>query len=308
MSARDQRRFFSFLQKIRDFFNERGFLDCPSPPVVENPGVEVHLHPLRIQSVHGDKPPGGYLHTSPEFAMKSLLAEGLDNIFTLSYVFRDEPESPLHRFQFLMLEWYRRNTYYTDLIDDCADLLSHLQGKAVVIERATMDEIFRQVLGFNITDFLDVTEIKTLIARDFRDIHLDTGADYGWDDYFFLLFLNRIEPILSHYPYLALYEYPAPLCALATIKKDDPKVCERFELYVGGVEVANAFNELEDGETQRGRLLRQSRRKRELYGYGLPEARVLLDALAKGLGGASGIALGAERLYGSLTGDHPFWD
>ena len=305
---RDQRRFFAYLQDIRDFFNREGFLDCPTPPVVAHPGAEVHLHPFRLHRAHGDQTAGGYLHTSPEFAMKALLAEGLGDIFTLSYAFRDEPQAPLHRAQFLLLEWYRRGAHYHRLMDDCARLLSLLKGGEVTIEKATVDDIFADVLGFNITDFLDENELRALIAKDFKDIHLDGRASYDWDDYFFLVFTNRIEPVLRRHPYLILYEYPAPLCALATIKQDNPKVCERFELYVGGVEVANAFNELEDLEEQRRRFAHQALRKKELYGYELPEAKVLFDALAKGIGGASGVALGVERLYGELFQDHPFWD
>src|SRR5687767_3032706 len=109
---------FHLQQAIRDFFLERGFMDVLTPPMVPNPGMETHIHPFRVWSERGRAPTPFYLHTSPEFCMKELLSEGMERIFTLSYCFRDEPSSPIHRPQFLMLEWYRANARYETIMDD----------------------------------------------------------------------------------------------------------------------------------------------------------------------------------------------
>src|SRR5688500_2752905 len=112
---------FEFIQIIRNYFMEQGFLDVLTPPAVENPGMEVHIHPFQLHSVRSQTNVPLYLHTSPEFCMKELLAdekEQLDNIFSLSYCFRDEPDSPIHRSQFIMLEWYRKNERYEKIMQD----------------------------------------------------------------------------------------------------------------------------------------------------------------------------------------------
>ena len=305
---RDHRHFFTYLQKIRSFFVERDFLDCLTPPAVLNPGVEVHLHPLQLYSPHHKHFQQIYLHTSPEFYMKELLAEGLDRIFTISYCFRDEPKTPYHRFQFLMLEWYRKNVHYLDLAKDCEELLKAIKGKNIFIEKKTVDDVFLDILGFRVTDFLDKKELYKVIVADFKDIYLDSNSSYDWEDLFFHLFLHAIEPHLKEYSYLILYEYPMPMHALSKIKEDNPKVCERFELYINGIEMANAFGELDCFYEQEKRFLRQNKKKRELYNYELPYPTILLEALRKGIGSCSGIALGVERAYGELFGYPPFWD
>ena len=306
-SKRNHRHFFLFIQHIRDFFIKEHFLDCMTPPAVTHPGIETHLHSFGLYSHHRREQTKYHLHTSPEFHMKELLSEGLEKIFTLSYAFRDEPESPNHRFQFLMLEWYRRNGAYLKLAQDCENLIGHLKGERISFARKTMDGVFQDILHFNITDFLEKKELYRLITTDFRHLHLDNSYPYEWEDYFFLLFLNHIEPQLPSYPYLVIDEYPAPLCALSTIKKDNPKVCERFELYIKGIEIANASGELSDIREQRERI--DENRRERLYGYRYPPPSVLLNALEKGIGHSSGIALGVERLYGVLfDSPHPFWD
>ena len=305
---RDARHFFNYLQKIRNFFLDKDFLDCLTPPIVPNPGIETHIHPFQLYSPHKKTLLNTYLHTSPEFSMKALLSEGLEKIFTLSYSFRDEPQGMYHHYQFLMLEWYRKHSYYLKLAEDCQELLGILKQEEISIERKTVDTLFLDILKFRITDFLETTELLKLITTDFKDIHLDKKFRYDWEDLFFLLFLHCVEPQLKKYPYLILYEYPEPLHALSTVKKDNPKVCERFELYVNGIEIANAFNELDCLHEQKKRVHKQSKRKRELYHYELPSPCVLFNSLEKGLGPSGGIALGVERLYRELFGRFPFWD
>ncbi len=306
---------FHLIQAIRNFFLSEKFTDVLTPPMVSNPGMETHIHPFSVYSAHGDKKTGQYLHTSPEFHMKKLLAEGLEKIFTISYCFRDEPDSPIHRNQFLMLEWYRANERYEKIMDDCEDLfkytLAYLQDKKatpckkidqIKFERLTIQDLFQEYCQVDILQFLEKKELANLIQKDFKDVPLPETStdDLSWDDLYFLLFLNKIESRLEDRDFLILSEYPHHLSTLSTIKKEDPRVCERFELYVRGIELANCFNELTDLSIQKKRFEQQKEEKLKLYNYQLPEADMLYQALDNGFPASAGIALGVERLLKSL--------
>lgn len=311
------------IKSIRNYFEGEGFLDVMTPPMVKNPGMETHIHPFRvgraINSIYTD----WYLHTSPEFHMKELMANGFEDIFTITHAFRDEPNSDHHRPQFLMLEWYRKNAHYTKIMDDCENLfrfsLQYLNDKKIhtdpnlkniSYQRATIQEIFEETLKIDILNFLEKKDLKELIEKNFKDVPLPTmGEELSWDDYYFLLFLNKIEPQLTNYPYLLLYEFPHHLSALSTLKKDDPRVCERFEIYAKGVELCNCFNELTNLKIQKERFKFQKEEKEKLYGYSLSEPEVLYSAMEKGLPTSSGIALGIERLLMVLTEiENPFYN
>ncbi len=313
---------FDLLWAIRTFFNSRHFLDVLTPPLVENPGMETHIHPFQIGSALKTTFTPWYLHTSPEFHMKQLLSLGFKDIFTLSYAFRDEPEAPHHRPQFIMLEWYRIHQRYEQLMKDCEELFSYsLQFledknneintnlKNCVFERATIQNIFEEYAQIDILNFLEKKDLKQLIEKDFKDVPLPVmGEDLAWDDYYFLLFLNKIEPHLAHHPFLLLYEFPYHLSALSTLKKEDPRVCERFEIYANGIELCNCFNELTDLDQQKKRFNQQAIDKKILYGYELPPPEVLYQSLARKIPECSGIALGVERFLKVLTGiENPFW-
>jgi lysyl-tRNA synthetase class 2 len=174
------------------------------------------------------------------------------------------------------------------------------------LQKLTMQEIFLRELNVDILQYPDVTSIKQLLQQ-FPDVPVPS-LELAWDDYFFLLFLNKIEPKLKDYPLLLIYEFPASLSALSTLKPSDPRVCERFEVYINGVELCNCFNELTDLIEQRRRFEAQAKEKKSLYGYELPEPRQFYQALDKGLPPSSGIALGVERLLHSLFEvENPFF-
>lgn len=314
---------FQLIAALRQYFTEHQFIDVLTPPMVQNPGMETHIHPFQVSHARTLKLSPMYLNTSPEFHMKELLSLGFENIFTIGYSFRDEPRADHHRPQFLMLEWYRTKAHYTQIMKDCENLFAHClrfleaknintdpNFKNIKYERSTIQEIFLTMINLDILDFLDTKDLKEKIEKDFKDIPLPSqGEKLSWDDYYFLLFLNKIEPHLKHYPYLLLYEFPYHLSALSTLKKNDPRVCERFEIYSNGVELCNCFNELTDLDIQKKRFLQQSLEKNLLYQYTLPEPLVLYQAMQKGLPTSAGIALGVERFLKTLTGiDNPFWD
>jgi elongation factor P--(R)-beta-lysine ligase len=310
---------FELIQIIRNYFGEQGFLDVLTPPAVENPGMEVHIHPFQLHSVHKNTLKPLYLHTSPEFCMKDLLTEGMEKIFTMSYCFRDEPESPIHRPQFLMLEWYRKNARYESIMQDAEGLISYvieegtkrglptrkeMRGQKLI--KKTMQELFKEELGIDILDYLDVPSIKELLTK-FPDVPVP-AIELEWDDYFFLLYLNRIEPVITRYPILMITEFPAPLSALSTLKSSDPRVCERFEVYINGIELCNCFNELTDAREQRKRFALQNDLKKKLYHYSLPEPKSFYQTMDKGLPPSAGIALGVERLLHCLFEvENPFY-
>ena len=308
---------FELIQIIRNYFGEQGFLDVLTPPAVENPGMEVHIHPFQLHSVHKKELKPLYLHTSPEFCMKELLSEGFEKIFSLSYCFRDEPTSPIHRPQFLMLEWYRKNERYEQIMKDMEGLISFVleQGKKknfpmrfanVSMVKKTMQELFQEELKIDILNFLDVPSIKKLL-KQFPEVPVPE-MELEWDDYFFLLYLNCIEPKLSKYPVLMITEFPAPLSALSTLKTSDPRVCERFEVYINGIELCNCFNELTDPVEQKKRFAAQNELKKKLYGYELPEPKAFYRTMDKGFPPSAGIALGVERLLHSLFEiENPFY-
>ncbi len=284
--------------------------------------MEVHIHPFQLHSVKNQTQIPLYLHTSPEFCLKELLAdkeENLENIFSISYSFRDEPDSPIHRKQFIMLEWYRKNSRYEAIMSDMEKLIPYameegarknlplrkeLDGQTLVTK--TMKELFEEFLSVNILEYLTNDSIKTLL-KNFPDVPVP-ASECEWDDYFFLLYLNKIEPHLKRYPLLLVKEFPAPLAALSTLKESDPRVCERFEVYINGVELCNCFNELTDISEQKKRFSEQAVLKKRLYGYQLPEPSLFYRSLEKGLPPSAGVALGVDRLLSSLFDvENPFF-
>lgn len=299
---------FETIGTCRHFFNELGFLETPTPPMVTNPGMEAHLHPFQIKSLKDDQDLPLFLHTSPEFYMKELLSEGFEKIYNITWCFRDEPSSETHRNQFLMLEWYRANTHYSEILKDTLNLIEFAHSELsksgyptidkIDVHRKTVKELFEEYLKINILDLLEGRDLEEYILKNHPDLLKNKPEKpWPWEDYFFLLFLNKIEPHFKEFPCLVVDEFPAPLAALSTLKKMNPLVCERFEIYLQGIELCNCFNELTELTEQKVRMDLEAQKKKELYGYELPEPKVLYQALEKGLPPSSGIALGIERLF-----------
>ena len=297
---------------MRFFFQKENFLDVLTPPVVQNPGMETHIHPFRLWHEKDKKKSDLFLHTSPEFHMKELLAssEDFEKIFTINYAFRDEPISEIHRPQFLMLEWYRKNERYEKIMEDVKNLINfshnYLAKKSYPVKKeintfqeATVQDLFSEICHFDILEFLETKDLQRKIALDFKSVPLPQ-VQCAWDDYFFLIFLNLIEPTFKKIPFLLLKEFPAPLAALSTLKESDPRVCERFEVYLSGIELCNCFNEITDPVTLEKRFRDQQNEKQAIYGYQLPWASDFMEIMNRGYPKSSGVALGVERLLFSL--------
>ncbi|MCZ8375094.1 MAG: EF-P lysine aminoacylase EpmA [Beijerinckiaceae bacterium] len=299
---------------IRAYFDARDFLEVETGIVQVSPGNETHLHAFEAHWLApGDVPQRGYLHTSPEFAMKKLLAAGERRIYQFAPVFRAREASRLHAPEFTMLEWYRSREEYTVLMADCADLLRlaaemggqrefRFRGRTcdpqVEPERLSVSEAFQRHAGIDLDAHL---ADRDSFAEAARGIGLRIAPDDGWTDMFSRVISERIEPFLGLGRATILDRYPVSEAALARPCPDDPRFSERFELYACGVELANAFGELTDPAEQRRRFEADMAEKERLYGERYPLDEDFLDALAH-MPPASGIALGFDRLAMLATG------
>jgi len=295
---------------IRQWLANEGFVEVETPILQVSPGAEVHLSGF---ATDWETPDGEeeeevrWLHSSPEFAMKKLLAGGMPKIFQFARVFRNAEGSALHHPEFTMLEWYRAKAGYEALMVDCAALLAltgvrelrwedKICDPAATPERLTVAEAFDRHAG---VDLLAAVGNAEMLAKQ-ADIAMHAGD--SWDDVFFRVMFDRIEPRLGMGRPTILCEYPISMAALARAKPDDPRVAERFELYACGVELANAFGELTDPAIQRARLQADMDEKERLYGLRWPIDADFLAALDHGLPACSGIALGFDRLVMLATG------
>ena len=305
---------------IREEFRGQGFLEVETPALQVSPGLEPHLVAFRTELCE----PGAlhrrtlYLHTSPEFTMKKLLVAGVERCFQLARVFRNAERSATHHPEFTMLEWYRANESYTTLMDDCERLLRATgaiagsefawQGRRCdprqAPERLTVAEAFARETGIDILATAPDPLQPSLdrLAAAARPLGVVPRPGDRWDDLFFRIFLDHIEPTLGVGRPTILYEYPVSMAALSRPKASDPRVCERFELYVGGLELANAFGELTDAAEQRRRFAADMDLKAARYGERYPVDEDFLAALEHGLPPSAGIALGVDRLVMLATG------
>ncbi|HTR16841.1 MAG TPA: EF-P lysine aminoacylase EpmA [Acetobacteraceae bacterium] len=286
----------------RAFFEARGYTEVETPYAVPAPGEEVHLRAFRTER---EAPDGArtslWLHTSPEFAMKRLLVAGAGPIFQLARVWRNGEGSDLHAPEFTMLEWYRPGASFDALMDETeaflrAVLPPRLACRGVEIdleqpfERISVAEAFRRHAG---ADVLGTAGDAEALAAE-AGARLRPGED--WEDLFFRLLLERVEPALGRERPSFLTHWPAAQAALARRDPADPRVALRFELFACGMELANAFEELTDAAEQRARFLDDRARRAALYGPDWPLDEDFLAALAAGMPPASGIALGFDRL------------
>ncbi len=307
------------LAALRGFFEARDFLEVDTPALQISPGNEAHLHAFVTESLTTDgRASPFYLHTSPEFACKKLLAAGETRIFTFAHVFRNRERGALHHPEFTLLEWYRAEEPYEALMADSAALLATAAEAAGATslrfrgleadpfaepERLTLADAFDHYAGIDLLATVSErgeTDRDSLAAQA-KAAGIRIAEDDVWADVFSRVLVEKIEPRLGIGRPTILCEYPVSEAALARPKASDPRVAERFELYACGVELANAFGELTDPAEQRRRFRLEMAEKRRVYGEDYPLDEDFLAALAE-MPEASGIALGFDRLVMLATG------
>jgi lysyl-tRNA synthetase class 2 len=290
---------------LRRYFEAQDFIEVEPAILQVSPGNETHLHGFSTQMIGPDgAAASAFLHTSPEFAMKKLLAAGETRIFAFSRVFRNRERGALHAPEFTMLEWYRVGAAYEVLMDDCAEIIAIAARQTdatrlrfrdqeadpfVRPQRLTVRDAFLRYTGIDLFgNFLDRDGLAAQAG-------LRVATDDDWSDVFSRILSQKIEPFLGLGHATVLCEYPAAEAALARLSAHDGRVADRFELYACGVELANAFGELTNPTEQRRRFEQEMAEKQRIYGEAYPIDEDFLAALDH-MPPASGAALGLDRL------------
>ncbi|MDX2102788.1 MAG: EF-P lysine aminoacylase EpmA [Alphaproteobacteria bacterium] len=308
----------AMIKAMRRVFADRGFVEVETPALQVSPGLEPHLHAFSCLRVWPEgRQAERHLHTSPEFAMKKLLAAGEPRIFQFARVFRNGEASDTHSPEFTMLEWYRAHGTTEDLMADCHALLQAAveatgatalswQGQSAdpsAMARLSVAEAVQRYAGMALPLPAGTPGLEDwrALAAAAQTIGIEAAADDRWEDVFFRIFLNRVEAQLGHPHPTVLTGYPISMAALARPDPSDARLADRFELYVAGLELANAFGELTDVAEQRRRFEADRALAQELYGRAYPIDEDFLQALAH-MPPAAGIALGVDRLAMLATG------
>ena len=304
------------LRAVRGWFERQDFVEVDTPARVRSPGQEVHLDAMPAGAASGE---ARWLITSPEYHMKRLVADGLPRIVQIAKCWRAEESGPHHLGEFTMIEWYRANAPLETLADDCEALLRVAAlaagrdpaavgggigsrigggiGLAAPFARTTVRELCARHAGFELQGDEDAPALRAKAAA----AGVALGNAEAWDDIFYQAFLDRIEPQLAVAGPTFVFDWPAPLAALARPKPGDPRVVERFELYAGGLELANAFGELTDPVEQRRRFEDEARTRATRGKAVYPVDEALLAALPR-MPPTAGIALGFDRLVMLVLG------
>lgn len=288
------------IARIRRFFQERGVLEVETPIMSHATVTDPHIAsiPVAYQEIGSTHASTLYLQTSPEYAMKRLLAAGSGAIFQITKSFRQGERGRLHNPEFTMLEWYRPGFDHHALMDEMEALLCEVLA-VTKVKRMTVYEVFQHYLKIN-PHHATLTELIDCAKQ--HDIHYDTHAEQKnvWLD---LLFSHAIEPHLGHDGPVFIYDYPVSQAALAKIRDEVVPVASRFEVYVKGIELANGFHELQDPNEQRQRFLGDLAFRSENSMDIVPMDERLLSALESGLPDCAGVALGLDRLVMLALGE-----
>jgi lysyl-tRNA synthetase class 2 len=296
------------IKMTRKFFEQNDFLEVFTPILTPTPGMEPHLDPfetdLKIDINHPYsqqvKEQKLYLNTSPELQMKKLLAAGLEKIFTITKVFRNgELGGNNHNPEFTMLEWYSQDSNYNNLMDQTENLIKFIAQKLDIRpdlqknwQRKSVKQLFKEYINIDISKNIDYLKFrKTAEAKD-----ISTEACKTWDDVFFKIFLNKIEPYLGKESPIFVFDYPISQAALAKKNEKDPFFAERVELYIDGIELANGFSELLDSKEQKKRLVEEQNLRIKIGKNPLKIDQDFLEKLDQIKCPSAGIALGLERL------------
>lgn len=277
----------TLLHSIRKFFFNLGVLEVETPILASSCGSDPYIEPLTCHTE-----PISYLHTSPEFAMKRLLAAGSGSIYQICKTFRAGEVGKHHHTEFSMLEWYRVGFNHHDLMNEMNDLLQTILSCSPAAKLSYRDMFleYAQLDPFTIS----INALRKALVQ--FNINLNSHDNLTHDDYLNLILSHHIEPKLGLLAPVFIYDYPSSQSALARLQPGDPTTAARFEVYMNGIELANGFHELTDASEQRERF-RSDARKREQIGKPTPATdHNFLAALDHGLPDCAGVALGIDRL------------
>ena len=304
------------IKAVRAYFDGQDFEEVETPILQVSPVMDTHIHAFKteLKGVDLQVKDTPYLHTSPEFAMKKLMVAGVERLYQICHVFRNAEGSSRHVPEFTMVEWYRTNADYSDIMKDCVGLLRDCATAADIKtyryktfecdpfqewEYLTVCEAFEEYTGIELENYLEDTDgLRAAV----KALGLHTAEDDAWDDLFFRVMDAKIEPFLGMGRPTILCDYPVSMASLSRKKQDDPRFAERFELYVCGIELANAFSELTDAKEQIKRFETEMDNKEKLYGERYPIDGDFIAALEHGMPESGGIALGIDRLIMLATG------
>jgi lysyl-tRNA synthetase class 2 len=276
---------------VRAFFSDRKVMEVDVPMMGRGAPVDTHIDVMAIPLQTGER---GFLHTSPEYAMKRLLSLGIGDIYQMSHVFRDGEFGRLHNPEFTMVEWYRVGMAYDALIQETLDFIRLFVGP-IPSHSISYRDAFRQ---FASIDYVKATTADLVKCAHEHKVHLPSDAHH-WDKDTLLHFLIGfvVEPHLGKETLTVLRDYPASQSALAqTLVREDEAIAERFEIYFRGVELANGFHELADPDEQRRRFEEDNQERVRLGKNPLPIDEKFLEALRHGLPDCCGVAVGFDRL------------
>ncbi|MDA0746595.1 MAG: EF-P lysine aminoacylase EpmA [bacterium] len=303
------------LSQTRNFFERNGFLEVETPLLVRCPGMEPHLVAFETSFTDSGQNQRLYLPTSPEYAMKRLLAAGFENIYQICKAFRHEAAGPMHNPEFTILEWYRAYADYKTIMADTEALIHHLaceltggphitsQNQAVDLTPPWPRISVREALVYYAKIQTDPTvDLPAFIQEARAKGHTGVSPDDPFELAFFKVFLDGVERRLGSPQPIFLTDYPASMAALAKRKPGRPDLAERFEVYIAGIELANAFTELNDPHEQRARLEAEAAQRLSEGNPAYPVDETFLAALESGMPPSGGIALGLDRLVMLLSG------
>ncbi len=303
------------IRAVRFYFAQEDFAEVDTPALQVAPGGEVHLRAFATD-LQGPRPGEArrlYLHTSPELTMKKLLAAGVPRLYQLAHAFRNGERSSRHHPEFMMLEWYRAHADVGAVMQDSARLVRAAAESAgcATFSFGGMDcDPFRPFEHLSVADafrrYAEIDLLATapdpqapdaaLLAEQAKRIYVHVADGDTWEDLFFRIMGERIEPYLGQDQPTFLCDYPVSMAALARPKPQDPRLAERFELYICGLELANGFGELTDADEQLRRLRADMDLKEKLYGERWPVDEDFIAALRHGMPDSAGVALGFDRL------------
>jgi lysyl-tRNA synthetase class 2 len=288
------------LAQIRAFFAERDVLEVDTPAMARTGASDVHITSLTTICHSAAAAVGQfYLQTSPEFAMKRLLAAGSGPIYQVCRAFRDGESGRLHNPEFTLLEWYRPGFDHHRLMDEVDTLMNRVLGTAGAARRLTYREAFVEHGGVDPFD----SSTQALLARaEVRGLKLTGDRAAERDMLLDFLFSHAVQPALRD-GRIFVYDYPASQAGLSRVCASQPPVAERFELFLNGIEIANGYHELADADEQRQRFAADGQARKRLGLAQMPVDERLLGALAHGLPDCAGVAVGLERLFMIAAGE-----